>query len=77
MIQFKKAVSRIPLGDVLDRIEYADGIEIDSIIQAIRNRYSRLHPDWELIILSLRRGDEAERRQNAQLLIDFLRQQYL
>jgi hypothetical protein len=32
MIQFKNTLELIPLEDILDRIEYADGTEIDAMI---------------------------------------------
>lgn len=68
---------KIPLEDVLDRIEYADSTEIDAMIQAIRNRYSRLFPDWEILLFSIHTGSEADRRRDVEALIDFLRQKYL
>lgn len=38
---------------LIQRIEYADGMEIDEIINAIQRRYNRLYPDWEVVMLSL------------------------
>lgn len=61
---------------LIQRIEYADGMEIDEIINAIQRRYNRLHPDWEVVMLSLPAGSESARREQGQLLIDFIRKHY-
>ncbi len=67
----------IPLEDVLYSIEYADGSEIDEMIHAVRRRYSRLFPDWEIFFLSIQSGSETERRQQVEHLIEFLEKKYL
>ena len=63
----------ISLEDVLYRIEYADSLEIDEMIDALQKRYNRLFPGWEVMFLSMKTGDENEIRESAQRMIDFIR----
>ena len=44
----------ISLEDVLYRIEYADSLEIDEMIDALQKRYNRLFPGWEVMFLSMK-----------------------
>ena len=78
MIRFPgKNDLNIPLEDVLYRIEHADHMEIDKMLQALRLRYSHVFPDWELMILSVKVGDEKERRESVRQMVDFLQKHYL
>ena len=78
MIQFPGSNDlNIPVEDILYRIEFADPPEIDAMIQTIRSRYSRLHPDWEVLFISIHTKPEAERRQDVESLIQMLRKAYL
>ena len=53
---------------LISAIEQADGILLDLIADAVRNRYHALYPDEEIIFLSLPRHDYAERRRILELL---------
>lgn len=68
---------KIPLEDVLRRIEYANGGEIDEMLLAVQNRYSRLFPDWEVWLLSIHSGNESECCQQVENLIEHLNRVYL
>lgn len=67
----------IPLEDVLYRIEYADHMEIDEMINAVQRRYSRIFPDWEVWFLSIHSGSETECRQQVAHTIELLKKMYL
>lgn len=68
---------KIPLEDVLRRIEYANGGEIDEMLLAVQNRYSRLFPDWEVWLLSIHSGNESECCRQVENLIEHLNRVYL
>ena len=78
MIQFSNSNNtHIPLEDVLSRIAQADHQEVEELIHAIRQRFSRLHPGWELLLYTLQTGNETERNRQVKSLIDFLTVHYL
>lgn len=47
---------------VLDGIRQASSYELDDMVNAVRQRYAELFPDWEILFLSLPKNDPAERR---------------
>ena len=49
--------------DLIERIEKADGEELEVILKAVLSRYSVLFPDWELSTVSLHKTEDC----NAQL----------
>ena len=49
--------------DLIERIEKADGEELEVILKAVLSRYSVLFPDWELSTVSLHKTED----RNAQL----------
>ena len=52
----------------------ADDIELSEIIQSVIRRYGVLHPDWEVMFLSLPRDDPHARHRCVEETIAFLRQ---
>lgn len=60
---------------LIKRIENADGYEIDEILNAFRRRYRKLHPDWEVLFLSLPKQDQQKRLAEKKWLVEFLMKQ--
>lgn len=52
---------------LIKRMEYADGYEIDELLNALRRRYQRLYPDWEVLFISRPKQSQEEQR------LEFLR----
>lgn len=76
-IEFNRKKREITLQEVVERIEHADHMEIDAMIDAVRRRYSRVFPDWDVMFMSVHSGNEAEAKQQVEWLIQTLRKQYL
>ena len=53
------------------KIEHANDEEISELILAIQRRYDRLHPEWDTILLSLKK-DPKEREQQFELFREFI-----
>lgn len=49
------------LQETLGYIQQAEDAELSQIIQAIIERYRHIHPDWEIMFLSLSKYDDQER----------------
>ena len=47
-------------------MEYADGYEIDQLLNALRRRYQRLYPDWEVLFIS--RPKQSQEEQHLEFL---------
>ena len=56
--------------DYIEKIAQADEIEIEQLLNAIRQRYAELFPDWELNIISLSKVSDPGRQLDK--LIDLL-----
>ena len=52
---------RMPIHWMLKRIERADVDETDEIIMSVIKCYRRLHPQYELVVLSLPKNDTEKR----------------
>ena len=52
---------------MIKRMEYADGYEIDQLLNALHRRYQRLYPDWEVLFISRPKQSQEEQR------LEFLR----
>ena len=76
-IMIIKMKPKISLDELLLRIEYAEHEEIDPIIDALRQRYRRLFPDWEVAFLSVPAGNAENRQKQARLLIEFIEKNWL
>jgi len=72
-----KMKPRISLEELIHRIEYAEHEEIDPIINALQRRYRRLFPDWDVVFLSTPTGSPEAMREQANLMIEFIRKHYL
>lgn len=51
---------------MIKRMEYADGYEIDQLLNALRKRYQRLYPDWEVLFIS--RPKQSQEEQHLEFL---------
>lgn len=60
MIMLERLISTKRL---IKRMEYADGYEIDELLNALRRRYQRLYPDWEVLFISRPKLSPEEQRQ--------------
>lgn len=58
----------ISLEDTLKRIEKADDLELNEIMEAVRKRYSVRFPNWEVLFISCPKNDSIQRQQT----IDFI-----
>ena len=67
-MQFGGIDMEISLQELISRIQKADDIEINEMMGAIRQRYQKLFPDWEIIYLAFPKKDPAAR----QVLLDYL-----
>ena len=72
-----KMKPRIPLDELIQRIEYAEHEEIDPIIDALQRRYMRLFPDWEVAFLSVPTGSAEAKQAQGKLLIEFIQNKWL
>ena len=61
----------ITLEDILKRIETADDFEINEIIAAVRRRFARTAPDWEVVYLSCPKNDPVQRKQTLEMLTNY------
>lgn len=43
------------MSDLVRKIAQADEIEIEALLQAARQRYNKLFPDWELSLITMHR----------------------
>ena len=39
--------------DLIAQIGRADGAQIEALLKAVRQRYSKLYPDWEVITVAI------------------------
>ena len=62
----------LPLQALIIRINQSDDTEINEIMNAIRQRYRALHPDWEVIHIYFPKHDPVGRQQLLDYLIRFL-----
>lgn len=65
----------IPLSKVLERIGLSDEMEINEIIRTVIHRYQKLHPAWELIVLTVPRNSPSERKQILESILKLEQQQ--
>ncbi len=42
--------------DLVQKIAQVDELEVDDVLNAVRQRYTGLFPDWELILISLQKS---------------------
>lgn len=42
--------------NLTEKIAQANGMEIEKIFHAFRQRYAELFPDWDIIMLSIEKG---------------------
>ena len=61
---------RVSLEEVITYIEQANDFEINEIMSAVRKRFQTAFPDWEVIYLSCRKDDPAQRRQTLDYLLE-------
>ena len=57
--------------EVLERIEQANDLEIQEIIDSIICRYNEYYPEWEVMFLSLHK-DKNKRKDDIARIIDML-----
>ena len=60
---------------ILARISIADGEELSQLFYALRNRYSVLFPDEEVVFFSLPKNDPKERRRLMQLVFEWMEEE--
>lgn len=53
LLQKLRISSQPTFDDILQKIEHANDLEINEVIQAVIRRYKSIYPDWEVIFLSL------------------------
>ena len=53
LIPWKTEKVHPSLDEVLIKIEQANDLEINEIIQSVIRRYNAVFPDWEIVFLSL------------------------
>ena len=63
------------MDDVLKIIRLAEDTELSKITLEIIARYSILHPDWEIVFLSLPKNDPGERERCIRAAAAMLRQE--
>ena len=63
------------MDDVLKLIRLADDIELSKIILEVITRYGILHPDWEIVFLSLPKDEPEERERCIHAAAAMLRQE--
>jgi len=51
----------ITLDELLDRIDHAEPKEIQTIMDALTDRFQTLWPQWDLLMLSVPRNDKKSR----------------
>ena len=66
-------MTNINLEDLLDRIYCATEEELNPIINAVTERFSEVHPDWELATLSIRGHNRESHLDTLQRSIDLLK----
>ena len=66
---FKKKVT---LAEVLEFVRQADDCQVNEIIDTLIARYKEVHPDWEVIFLSLPKNNPTERKNMIQSALHFL-----
>ncbi len=44
--------------DLIKKIAQVDDMEISNVLDAVRKRYSKLFPDWEVCIVSLEKSTD-------------------
>lgn len=72
LIPWKHNNPQPTLDDILEKIEEADDLEINEIIQAVIRRYKSVFPGWEVVFLSLPLQSK-EREQMIERTIEQLR----
>ena len=68
---------RLPIHWTLKRIEQADVGETDEIITSVIKCYSRLHPEYELVVLSLPKIDIEKRNVEIDRIATCLKKEYV
>ena len=61
--------------DIMERIKRADDAQISQVIMAVIDRYAAVHPDWEIVFLSLPKDDPEERERCIHAAAAMLRQE--
>ena len=61
--------------DIMERIKRADDAQISQVIMAVIDRYAAVHPDWEIVFLSLPKDDPEERERCIRAATAMLRQE--
>ena len=59
----------LTFSDVLSWIESAGDSEMDAIHQAIRRRYQKFYPDWEVLYIACPINDPEERQRTLDYLL--------
>ena len=63
----------LTFAEVLNIIENAGDFEMDDIMQAIRRRYQKFYPDWEVLYIACPKNDSEERQKTLELILDHFR----
>lgn len=56
---------------LLDSISHLDTSEIDTILTALSQQYSTLHPGWEIAVLTLPKHDSFERKRILSRVLEY------
>lgn len=56
--------------DLVKEIAQADGTEIEKLLDAVRQRYAVLYPDWEVSVISIEKS--ADRNEQLDRMIAML-----
>ncbi len=56
--------------NLVDRILQADELEIEELLEAVKDRYSALFPDWDINMISLKKS--ADRNEQLDRMIALL-----
>lgn len=67
---------RFPIRWALKRIEQAEADEKDEIIMSLFKCYRRIHPEYELVVLSLPKYNTEERNVEIDRIAECLKKEY-
>ena len=66
---------KMTLEELLDRIYCAGEQELDAICKAMTERFSEVHPEWELLTLSVHGHDRKSHMNALQTCLEFFQNQ--
>ena len=64
--------NELPMDMILAQIDMADESQTDTLLQKLIRHYHQIHPETELITLSLPRNDPEERKSIYRWLLNYL-----